>query len=89
MMRKHHGLRQIDVANVLNCDRKAISNYELGNREPALDRLVAFADFYECTVDYLLGRTDLQEDRDITQARYAKGYLEVAESPLTPEEEDE
>jgi transcriptional regulator with XRE-family HTH domain len=38
----------------LNSD--AIRRYELGLREPTLHSLIAIADFFEVTVDYLVGR---------------------------------
>ena len=38
----------------LNSD--AVRRYERGEREPTLHSLIAIADFFEVTVDYLLGR---------------------------------
>lgn len=35
-----------------------ISGYENGTRKPDLETLSSFADFYEVTVDFILGRTD-------------------------------
>lgn len=32
--------------------------YEEGKNEPSLERLIALADFFDVTTDYLLGRTD-------------------------------
>ena len=33
-------------------------HYEKGQREPPIDTLIQFADFYSVTVDFLLGRTE-------------------------------
>ncbi|HHT45640.1 MAG TPA: helix-turn-helix transcriptional regulator [Fastidiosipila sp.] len=80
-LRAARGLRQVDVARALNCDRKSISHYERGEREPDLDRLVALADFYKCTIDFLLGRSEIREDWHELRAKYSKGYLKVADLP--------
>lgn len=80
-LRDDRGLRQVDVARALKCDRKSISHYERGEREPDLDRLVALADFYKCTIDFLLGRSDIREDWHELRAKYSKGYLKVADLP--------
>ena len=36
-----------------------ISGYENEAREPDFETLVKFADFFDCSIDYLLGRTDV------------------------------
>jgi len=42
----------------LNLPRYLISNWEQGRSEPSMNDLIKLADFFECTVDYLLGRED-------------------------------
>lgn len=46
------------VADAVGLTRNAITNYELGIREPSLTVLKALCDFYDVTADYLIGRTD-------------------------------
>jgi Helix-turn-helix. len=38
--------------------KATISRYETGTRDPKLDTLIEFADFFKVSTDYLLGRTD-------------------------------
>lgn len=57
-MRKKAGLTQEELAKKLNVTRSALSQYELGTREPNYDLLLKIADFFEVTVDYLIGRSD-------------------------------
>ncbi|MGE5605241.1 MAG: helix-turn-helix domain-containing protein [Bacteroidota bacterium] len=57
-LRKERNLSQDDVGQSLNLGGRTIGNYESGERLPALDTLVKLADFYEVSIDYLLGRTD-------------------------------
>lgn len=49
---------QADIAIFLGTSRQVYANYENGINEPSLDTLARLADFFECTVDYLLGRED-------------------------------
>lgn len=42
----------------LNLNQNSISRYENGEREADYKTLIAFADYFNVSVDYLLGRTD-------------------------------
>ena len=57
-LRKERNLSQDNVGQSLNIGGRTIGNYESGERLPSLDTLVKLADFYEVSMDYLLGRTD-------------------------------
>lgn len=55
-IRTKHGLRQLDVAAVLNVSPGAIANYEQGVRTPNLLTLIKLVDFFHISLDYLAGR---------------------------------
>ena len=57
-LREDHDMKQKDLAAYLNCSQQVYSNYELGQRDIPTAILIALADFYGTSVDYLLGRTD-------------------------------
>ena len=48
-------LSQKEVANAVGVNPSVISNYENGERTPSVEVLVALANLYHCSVDYLLG----------------------------------
>ena len=56
--RKLLGLSQEELAAKLNISQKSISKYERGDRRPTYETLVAMANLFDVSVDYLLGRTD-------------------------------
>lgn len=56
-LREDHDLSQKELAKILNLSQRSYSHYENGTRKIPLDILVALADFYGCSTDYLLGRT--------------------------------
>ena len=51
-------LTQKQVADALGLSTIAIQNYENNRRKPTYDVLIALADFFDVSIDYLVGRTD-------------------------------
>ena len=60
-IRTYHDFRQCDLASVLHVSQNTYSQYENGVIELTAERLVKLADFYNVSIDYLLGRTDNPE----------------------------
>ena len=56
-LREDRDLKQKDIAEYLNCSQRAYSNYELGNRNIPNEVLIKLANFYDVSIDYLLGQT--------------------------------
>lgn len=56
-LREDNDLTQQELADVLHISQRSYSHYENGSRKLPLDILIAIADYYGCSVDYLLGRT--------------------------------
>ena len=57
-LRKERNLSQVQLAESLNISKACISMIEIGRNEPTANTLVKYADFFECTTDYLLDRED-------------------------------
>ncbi len=55
-LRNQKGLKQTDMAALLGITVRAYQNYELEAREPSLSVLIALADFFDVSLDYLVGR---------------------------------
>ena len=60
-LREDHDFRQCDLASVLHVSQNTYSQYENGVIELTAERLIKLADFYNVSIDYLLGRTDNPE----------------------------
>lgn len=60
-LRKRQGLTQQQLADKLNMSRSAIGMYETGKREPEIEVLEAFADFYNVDMNTLTGRSPVVE----------------------------
>ncbi|WP_311317071.1 helix-turn-helix domain-containing protein [Leuconostoc citreum] len=57
-LRLEHKERQIDLSVGVEIDTQDISRYERGVTLPSLKRLIIFADYYNVSIDYLVGRSD-------------------------------
>ena len=66
-IRVRKNLTQLQVANALGVSSVVYSRYETGNRQPSVDALIRLAVLFGVTVDYLLGR---QEVEDSTLSEY-------------------
>ncbi|MDR2559063.1 MAG: helix-turn-helix domain-containing protein [Oscillospiraceae bacterium] len=57
-LREDADLFQWQIAKILNISERAYSSYETRDRQIPLDVLYNLADFYNTSVDYIMGRTD-------------------------------
>jgi transcriptional regulator with XRE-family HTH domain len=57
-LREDHDLTQTDIAQILSCSQVCYSRYELGSRDIPTDVLIRLSNFYNVSVDYLLGQSE-------------------------------
>ena len=57
-LREDRDLLQRQVAERLRCSQRAYSNYGRGERDIPTDILIRLSEFYDVSVDYLLGLTN-------------------------------
>ena len=56
-LREDRDLKQVELAELLGTTQQQYSKYEVGSQEIPLRHLVTLADFYNVSLDYLVGRT--------------------------------
>lgn len=78
-LRKQHGLSQEQLASKLGVSRQTVSKWEMGT-SPDLDNVVKIADFFACSLDYLMraDRTEINGDEGKTDMK--KQAFSLAES---------
>lgn len=59
-LREDKDLTQTDVANLLNIGQKTYSDYELGKTRIPLDSMLVLAKYYNVSMDYLSGASDIK-----------------------------
>lgn len=57
-LRKKRKISQLKLAIDLNMNQNTISRYERMEREADYETLIKFADYFNVSLDYLLGRND-------------------------------
>ena len=65
-LRIDHDLSQRELSEYLICDQSLYSKYERNQREVPIRILVMLADYYNTSVDYLVGRTDVKHPYEPT-----------------------
>lgn len=64
-LRSEKQLTQEQLAKIFNTGKASISNYESNRRIPDPYLVEKYADFFEVSIDYMLGKTDMRNDEDI------------------------
>ncbi len=83
-LRKERDLTQQDIANVLGVGRATIAGYETKGKQPDYEKLNQLANYFNTSVDYLLGRTDVRnpEDKNKELEKLAHKEIETVEDAL-------
>ena len=67
-LRTQFNMSQKEVAVAINTSPSIISNYESGERTPSVENLMALANLYHCSTDYLLGFQPTDNDNTLNVA---------------------
>lgn len=84
-LRLEKGLLQSDVAKVINKSDRLVGFYENGKRDMSTETLAILADFFNVSIDYLLGKSDIRKSDEQIKQDFDFAYHKEAEG-LTDEE---
>ena len=59
-LRKERGLSQDVLANEMSINIKTLRRYEVGENNPRVAILIELADYFNVSIDYLVGRSDVR-----------------------------
>lgn len=62
-LKNTRNLLQKDIASAVGLSLRSYQRYEYGERQPTADILIALADYFDVSLDYLCGRSDVPERR--------------------------
>lgn len=62
-LRKSRGINQTTLGIAIGVTLKQIQRYEREDCEPTLSKLLALADYFDVSLDYLVGRSEIAERR--------------------------
>lgn len=66
-LRLSQGLSQKVIADYLGCSTVVYSRYETGSREPSMDTLMRLAEYFNVSIDYLTGKSDIPRNGGVVR----------------------
>ena len=60
-LREDRGLTQTEIAKILNITQRTYSDYEIGRTRIPLDSVLLLAKYYNVSMDYICGCSDLKK----------------------------
>lgn len=58
-LRLERKISQVQLATAIDSNQASVTDWELGKKEPRPEMLLAMADYFDVSLDYLCGRTDV------------------------------
>lgn len=80
-LREKKKLNQIEFSKILNISNTTLSQYEAGNRTPSDQIKEKVADYFDVSIDYLLGRTDIYNSQNAKSEIDTLHNLDVSNLP--------
>lgn len=81
-LRLERGLLQSDIAKVIKKSERTVGFYETGERDMNTETLSTLADFFNVSIDYLLGKTNIRNIEDEFKFAYYKEIEGLTEDEI-------
>ncbi len=93
-LRKEKNITQAELGKFLKVSDRSIGFYELGERDPDTDTLRRLADYFDVSIDYLLGRSDIRDTAEsiiysFSKEAIAQEVVRESEAELPQEAKEE
>ena len=76
LLRDEKGVSQQKVADAIGSNQQSIHRYENGNYEPDIQTLTSLADYFDTSIDFLVGRTEIR-NKIMPVEKYALNHEEA------------
>lgn len=83
-LRKESGITAVELAHRIGVAERTMRYYEDGRRDPNTETLNKLAEIFDCTIDYLLYRTDTKKELIINDNEFLLLAEDIKKSGLTP-----
>lgn len=85
-LREEKGVTQKQLADIISVSQQSINKYENHNIEPDIDTLIKMADYFETSVDYIVGHSKIRRkieivnsyDLNAEEAKLVKDYRKLS-----------
>ena len=86
LLRKQHNLSQKEIGNIFHASQNTVSQWENGTRKPSYDIIQEIADYFDVSVDYLLGRQEQLPELNSKDKREIQEILDDTEQQLVSQD---
>lgn len=73
-LRQEYGISQQRLADAIGVSQPSINKYENHNIEPDIDVLKRLADYFNTSIDYIVGHTDVRRKMEHTEVYHLNAY---------------
>lgn len=74
-LRKEYEITQVTLCKATNIEQSTLAGYETGKNTPKLDILLSLANYFNVTLDYLVGRSEIKTSPVASLAKEEEAYI--------------
>ena len=83
LLRNEKGMTGTELGELFDCSKSGVSSWETRGKEPSQEILKKLAEYFNVSLDYLLGVSDIR--KEIVVSKETKGFAEKLVSQLIKE----
>lgn len=68
ILREELNMTQQELADKLDGAKSTVAMYEKGDRKPSMEVLLKLSEIFDCSIDYILGKSDIRNPEDYKYA---------------------
>ena len=87
-LRQELNMTQQELADKLDGAKSTIAMYENGNRKPSMEILIKLSEIFNCSIDYLLCKSDIRNPEEIDTEKINIGLSKKDYNLPTKEQQD-
>ena len=84
-LREELGMTQQELADKINGAKSTVAMYENESRKPSLEILVKLSEIFNCSIDYILCKSDIRNTEELKQEDFRFAFHKETEG-LSEEE---
>lgn len=70
-LREENNWTQLELSKKMNCAMSSIAMYESETRKPSMEVLLKLSEIFDCSIDYLMGKSDIRNPEEIRNIKHA------------------
>lgn len=71
ILREELNMTQQELADKLDGAKSTVAMYEKGDRKPSMEVLLKLSEIFDCSIDYILGKSDIRNPEELKNIPHA------------------